>query len=70
MKNLIWLSNFKLNAYNTMEITPEKKGESLRIAVEKDILAFYNDEKEMLTARKKYQNSNYTLGIVIGVEKD
>ena len=48
----------------------EKTGESLRIAVEKDLLAFYNDETEMVTVRKKYQNSNYTHGIVIGVEKD
>ena len=47
-----------------------KSGEDLRIAVEKRLIAFYNDEEEMKTMRHKFQTSNYEHGVTIGVEKD
>ena len=45
-------------------------GEKQRIAVELDMIKFYNNLDEMATLRKRFQISNYKHGISIGIEKD
>jgi hypothetical protein len=46
-------------------------GEEQRIAVEKDLINFYQDHQdEMKTIRKRYQTGKQEHGISIGVEKD
>ena len=54
----------------TEELRNEKTGEELRVAVERGLLDFYNDEDEMKTIRKKFKTSRFEHGIAIGVEKD
>jgi hypothetical protein len=45
-------------------------GVEQRIAVEKDLINFYQDQDEMKTIRRRYQTGNQEHGISIGVEKD
>ena len=49
---------------------PHLSGEKQRLAVERDLIAFYKDSKQMVTLRKKFKNESYEHGISIGIEKD
>ena len=45
-------------------------GEKQRIAVERDMVKFYNDPKQMITLRKRFETPSYEHGISIGIEQD
>ena len=45
-------------------------GEKQRIAVERDMIKFYNDPNQMATLRKRFATESYEHGISIGIEKD